>query len=232
MASNSSSRQKSNQSQGVSRTTTWVVLGIVLLVLVALLIALFTSGSSSDDDDGADGGVTTPIEVVAQNFPVTVNGEALPPLNGEGVDAAVGMIAPQLVGQSFDGSTITVAPGDGQAYMIVFLAHWCPHCNAEIPRLVSWFESGQVPDNLRVIGVSTASAADRPNYPPSEWIVETRWPWEILADSVDNTAAAAFGVSGFPFFAIVGSDGVVKVRQSGEVETEVLQQLIASALSS
>lgn len=231
MASNSS-RQKSNQSPGVSRTTTWVVLGIVLLVLVALLIALFTSGSSSDDDDGANGGVTTPIEVVAQNFPVTVNGEALPPLEGEGVDAAVGMIAPQLVGQSFDGSTITVAPGDGQAYMIVFLAHWCPHCNAEIPRLVSWFESGQVPDNLRVIGVSTASAADRPNYPPSEWIVETRWPWEILADSVDNTAAAAFGVSGFPFFAIVGSDGVVKVRQSGEVETEVLQQLIASALLS
>lgn len=225
------SASKRNSPQGESRRTTWVVLGVVLLILVAFLIAMFVGGSSSDDD-GADADVTDPVDVVAQNFPVTVTGTPLPPLTDDPVDAAVGTAAPQLVGQTFDGSSISVASGDGQAYMIVFLAHWCPHCNAEIPRLVKWFESGEVPDNLRVIGVSTAVASDRPNYPPSEWIVETKWPWEILADSTDGAASAAFGVSGFPFFAIVGSDGLVKVRQSGEIETEVLQQLVATALSS
>jgi thiol-disulfide isomerase/thioredoxin len=200
------------------------------LVLVAFLIAMFAGGSSSSDD-GSDADITTPINVVGQNFPVSVTGTPLPPLTDDPVDAAVGFPAPQLVGQTFDGSSISVAPGDDQAYMIVFLAHWCPHCNAEIPRLVKWFESGQVPENLRVIGVSTAVATDRPNYPPSEWIVETKWPWEIMADSSDQTAASAFGVSGFPFFAIVGSDGLVKVRQSGQVETDVLQQLVDFALS-
>lgn len=228
MASQSSSNR--NRSDGGSRRTTWVVLGVVLLILIALLIAMF-AGGSSPDDNGSDSDVMDPIEVVAQSFPVTVTGDPLPPLGGDAIDAAVGMMAPQLTGQTFDGSTVTVAPGDGQAYMVVFLAHWCPHCNAEIPRLVSWYESGDVPANLRIIGVSTAVAADRPNYPPSEWIVETRWPWEIMADSSDVSAAAAFGVSGFPFFAIVGSDGVVKVRQSGQVETEILKQLVASALA-
>lgn len=219
-----------SRSESESRRTTWVVLGLVLLILVAFLIAMFTGGSSSDDNDsGSD--ITSPAAAVDQNFPVTVTGTPLPPLADAASDAAVGMTAPQLVGQTFDGSSITVAPGEGQAYMVVFLAHWCPHCNAEIPRLVKWFEAGQVPDNLRVIGVSTAVAADRPNYPPSEWIVETKWPWEILADSTDGTAANAFGVSGFPFFVIVGSDGLVKVRQSGEVETDVLRQLVDTALS-
>lgn len=229
MATNSSA-SKRNSAEGESRRTTWVVLGVVLLILVAFLIAMFSSGSSSDDEN-SDADVTNPVDVVAQNFPVSVTGTALPPFTDDQVDVAVGMTAPQLVGQTFDGSSISVAPEGEQAYMIVFLAHWCPHCNAEIPRLVKWFESGQVPENLRVIGVSTAVASDRPNYPPSEWIVETKWPWEIMADSVEATAAGAFGVSGFPFFVIVGSDGLVKVRQSGEVETEVLQQLVATALS-
>ena len=32
--------------------------------------------------------------------------------------------------------------------MVVFLAHWCPHCNAEIPVLNEWRDSGEIPDGL------------------------------------------------------------------------------------
>lgn len=230
----SSKPSRGSPSQGnhgpVNRRTTLVVIGVVALILVALLVALFTSGSSSDED-GANGGDTTAVEVVDQNQPVAVTGEVLPSLEDPSADPAVGMMAPRLEGRSFDGTPIVIEPGDGQAYMVVFLAHWCPHCNAEIPRLVTWFESGRVPANLRVIGVSTAVAADRPNYPPSEWIVETNWPWEIMADSAEVTAAAAYGVSSFPFFAIVGADGQIKVRQSGELEPEVLEAIVAAALA-
>ena len=214
-----------------SRRTTWVVLGVVALILVALLIAVFTSGSSSED--GVDGGdVTTPSELSEQNQPVTVGGAVLPPLADPASDPAVGTPAPGLEGRTFDGTTVNITPGDGQAYMVVFLAHWCPHCNAEIPRLVSWFESGRVPENLRVVGISTAVASDRPNYPPSEWIVETKWPWEIMADSAEVTAAEAYGVSGFPFFAVIGEDGLVKVRASGELEAEELERIVEAALAS
>lgn len=213
-----------------NRRTTWVVIGIVFVILVALLIALFSAGSSSDDDS-TDGGDTTAVIDVEQNQPVTVTGQALVSLEDPAADPAVGTMAPKLEGRNFDGSPVVVEPGDGQPYMVVFLAHWCPHCNAEIPRLVTWYESGRVPKNLRVIGVSTAVAADRPNYPPSKWIVETKWPWEIMADSADLAAASAYGVSGFPFFAIVGADGMVKVRQSGELDVETLERIVAQALA-
>ena len=217
----------------VNRRTTWVVIGIVGLILIALLVTVLSTKSSSDTD-ALDDGVTTSVpsgEPVEQSRTVTVTGDKLVSLENANTDPAVGVLAPTLAGQSFDGTSVSIEPGDGQPYMVVFLAHWCPHCNAEIPRLVEWFESGRVPKNLRVVGVSTAVSAERPNYPPSEWITKTKWPWQTMADSADLTAASAYGVSGFPFFVIVGADGEVKVRRSGEVDIQTLEQIVETALA-
>ena len=56
--------------------------------------------------------------------------------------------------------------------MYVFLAHWCPHCNDEIPELIALDENGDIPENLAIVGISTAVAPDRDNYPPSEWLAD------------------------------------------------------------
>ena len=146
-------------------------------------------------------------------------------------DVSIGAPAPALRGRSFDGRPVNVEPGDGRTYMVVFLAHWCPHCNAEVPRLIEWKNRGLVPDDLVVVGVSTAVAADRPNYPPSQWVVDKGWPWPVMADSSDMDAAAAYGVSGFPFFAIVGPDGKVRARSSGEQSIEAVDALVKSAMA-
>ena len=37
---------------------------------------------------------------------------------------------------------------DGRPKIVVFLAHWCPHCQAEVPRLVDWFGENGVPDDV------------------------------------------------------------------------------------
>ena len=58
---------------------------------------------------------------------------------------------------NLDGTPIDITPG-GAPKMVVFLAHWCPHCNREIPRLIEWQQSGAVPDGLKVVGVATAVA--------------------------------------------------------------------------
>jgi hypothetical protein len=115
--------------------------------------------------------------------------------------------------------------------MVVFLAHWCPHCNREVPRLIEWQASGAIPADLQIIGVSTAVASDRPNYPPSQWVVDKAWPWPVMADSKSMDAATAYGVSGYPFFTIVGADGKVKVRASGEIEIDQLTQIVNAALA-
>lgn len=221
--------------------STKVVIGVVVIaVVVALIVAIATSGGSSDDSSssGATDGssaVTAPgaaSEVAAaENQPVTIEGQILDPLGDPSADSAIGAPAPLLRGFSFDGRPVTIEPGDGRSYMVVFLAHWCPHCNAEVPRLIEWKNMGMVPDGLEVVGVSTGVAADRPNYPPSEWIVEKKWPWSVLADSVTQDAAMAYGVSGYPFFTIIGADGTVKMRASGEKSIEEIDALVDAALA-
>ena len=204
-----------------------IVGGVTLAIVIALVIALVAGGSKdSSITPTSDGSVS-----VGENQPVEVVGDALEALPESGTDPAIGLVAPTINGHTFDGSNLSVTPGDGKPYMVVFLAHWCPHCNREVPRLIEWQASGAIPADLQIIGVSTAVASDRPNYPPSQWVVDKAWPWPVIADSEAMDAANAYGVSGFPFFALVGADGKVKVRASGEIEIDQLTQIVNAALA-
>ena len=214
----------------------WIIGGIVAL----LVVAAGTVAIVSSTDDAAP---PTPVTVTSvneqgtvesvvlqQTQSVQVTGAALPALgeNTGAGDPALGQQAPTLAGKSFDGSPVTVA--SGKATLIVFLAHWCPHCQREVPRLVSWFQAGDVPEGLDVIGVATATTNTRDNYPPSDWLQREQFPWPIMADSDTATAATAFGIDSFPFFVLLDETGKVVLRQAGEVETADLTIQINAAL--
>ena len=210
-----------------------IIGGVIAAIVIAFVIAIVAGGSndsgSSDTTKvpSSDGSVSA-----GENQPVEVVGEVLEALPESNDDSTIGLTAPTLNGYAFDGSNLSVTPGDGKPYMLVFLAHWCPHCNREIPRLIEWQASGAIPADLQIIGVSTAVASDRPNYPPSQWVVAKGWPWPVMVDSEAMDAAEAYGVSGYPFFALVGADGKVKVRGSGELEIDQLNQIVDAALTS
>jgi cytochrome c biogenesis protein CcmG/thiol:disulfide interchange protein DsbE len=214
-----------------SNNTKWLVGGVTLAIVIALVIALVVGGSS-DSLSPAGSPINDGPVSAGENQPVEVVGEDLEALAEDGTDPSVGVTAPTLNGYAFDGSNLSVTPGNGKPYMVVFLAHWCPHCNEEVPRLIEWKASGAVPADLQVIAVSTAVASDRPNYPPSQWVVNKAWPWPVMADSEAMDAAQAYGVSGFPFFTIVGADGKVKARASGELGTDRINQIVTAALAS
>ena len=77
---------------------------------------------------------------LSENGPITVTGDLLPAFEGDtATDAGAGLAAPILEGESFDGTAVVVEPGSPT--LLVFLAHWCPHCQAEVPDLVEWAES-------------------------------------------------------------------------------------------
>lgn len=214
---------------------------ILALVLTASLGLLGACGGDDDGSSGvgdtgdtADGGELPelPPELQAELRPVEVSGAALPRLTSSDDDAipddpAVGSPAPVLVGQDFDDATVRIDAAQDGPTMVVFLAHWCPHCNNEIPVLNEWRDSGQIPADLRIVGVSTAVSDQRPNYPPSEWLVEKDWQWDVIADSPDQRAMDAYGVTGFPFFTLLDADGNVVQRGSGEIPLEGLNQLAA-----
>lgn len=214
-----------------SSSTRLVIAAVVVAVVAALVVALIAGGSS---DDEASPDTTTSSSVspgsAAETQPVIVNGAALAPLADEANDPAVGQPAPALQGASFDGSPVEITPGGGSDQLIVFLAHWCPHCNAELPIIEEWRASGMIPDDLDIVAVSTAVSSDRPNYPPSRWLEQNGWTWPALADSAEMTAAEAYGVSGYPFMVVVGPDGTVKGRTSGQKELAVLDAWVRTTL--
>jgi len=198
----------------------WIVAGIIVAVIgVAVVVAVATKGDGSKAASGA-----------VQINPVTVKGTPLPAYDQKAnPDPAIGMVPPTLVGSSFDGSAVTVAPG-GANRLTVFVAHWCPHCQRELPLLVKWIQTGGKPSNLQVSLVSTAVSADRPNYPPSVWLQEQDWPFKVLTDDANETAGTAWGLTAFPYMLLTDGSGKVVWRNAGEISMEDLTKAIQTAL--
>ncbi|MFM8506297.1 MAG: TlpA family protein disulfide reductase, partial [Actinomycetota bacterium] len=176
---------------------TAVAVGVVAVLAAIFGVVAFTA--SSDDDASVEG---------ASEFQnVVVTGEALPEFGKGETDPAIGMTAPVLEGFGFLGNEVTTTPGNPM--LLVFLAHWCPHCQAEVPVLVKWNQSGLVPDGLDVIAITTGTDDGAPNFPPSVWLANEKWPelWPVLVDNKDQTAGNAFGLAGYPYMTLVGADG-------------------------
>lgn len=226
----------SAQPKSTSRTP-WVIGAVVALVAaVALLFAILAGGDDGDGGsdtttptNGSDAS-TAPGSEPGETQAVTITGDPLEALADPANDPAVGTLAPTLSGSSFDGTPVEITPGEGGPRLLVFLAHWCPHCQDEVPVLVDWHEQGGVPADLQVTAVATGTDDERPNYPPSEWLEDELWPWPVLADDEASSAGLAYGVSGFPFLVILDAEGNVAARVSGEVSSDQLEQLIAQSL--
>lgn len=187
-----------------------IIAVVVAAVLGAVLIAVLTGGSKGDPS-AADG------SGVAQVRPVTVTGTPLPSLDSAAAtDAAVGTKPPELAGQGFTGKAVSIVPG-GKPKLVVFVAHWCPHCRAEVPRLVQWMSEGKKPDTLDVYAVSTSVKPDQVNYPPSSWLDKEKFTVPTIADDEQQTAAAAWGLPGYPYLVLLKADGTVAARASGEL---------------
>jgi thiol-disulfide isomerase/thioredoxin len=191
-------------------------IGIVLLGIVAVLL---TRGGGGDDKTPADQGETRAVDVA---------GDALTRFEDPADDAGVGTLAPVLTGETFAGDKVTIGePGTPQ--LIVFVAHWCPHCQREVPFLVGYFEDNGMPEGVDVFGVATSINPDQDNYPPSAWLEREKWTIPTLVDADDSGAANAYGLSAFPYFVALHADGTVAARVSGELDGGQLEALIAAA---
>jgi thiol-disulfide isomerase/thioredoxin len=208
-----------NSKKESSNKSVWLIGSIAAAIAIAAIVAVATQSSSDD--------VVTGVEEFNS---VEVAGDPLPQYSDSASDTAIGMTAPILTGKGFTGNTIVTGPG--APTLLVFLAHWCPHCQREVPLLVQWNRDGLVPSGLDVIAIATSSDPASPNFPPSEWLAREEFPplWPVMTDSGEKTAANAMGVSGFPFFVLLDSSGKVALRISGEIEMPVLTEQINKAL--
>ena len=197
----------------------WIVGGVIAAVIAVAAIVAISASSKKDQ---------LAVGTVQEFSEVAVTGDALPAFDSAAnPDPAVGMTAPTLTGKSFTGNVVTTE-STGTPTLTIFLAHWCPHCQREVPLLVEWEKSGKMPAGIDIVAVATGTDSANPNYPPSEWLARENFPatWPVMADSADKVGGDAFGLAGYPYFVLVGGDGKVLWRASGEVPMDELTATI------
>lgn len=195
--------------------TVYAVIAVVVLGVIAVVL----SRGGGDDDDVAAGGETRSVTVTGAG--------ALLPFTDPESDPARGAQVPTLTGETFAGEPVTIP--SGRPAVVLFLAHWCSHCQAEVPRVAAWLAANGPPEEVDLFAVSTSVNRAQGNFPPSAWLDREGWEITTMADSDDNTAATAWAIGGFPFFVAVSGDGQVVARVSGEIAMSTLEALIEAA---
>ena len=214
-----------------SSTPRWLVPGlIVAAIAVAGILAIVlpgsnppssggtssvrpsVSGPASGAPDGSPGSTASSGSVGAVQEP-TITGTPLPALPRDGADPAVGLAVPAVQGTDFTGKPVAIS-ADGRPKVLLFLAHWCPHCQAEVPVIQAWVNGGGLPEGVDLISVATGIDPNAPNYPPDAWLQREGWTSPVLVDPT-NTVAQAYGLPAYPYFVFVGPDGKVVARTIG-----------------
>lgn len=190
---------------------------------LALVAGAFAIAFVLIGDDGAP--------ELTETAPVEITGAALPPIPDDPAnDPARGQPAPQATGVSFQGGAVDLLADAGPT-IVVFLAHWCNVCQAEVPVIVDHLGGGELPGDVRLVGVPTSTDRTQGNFPPSDWLEREDWEFDVLVDSPDDELMQAYGVTAFPSFVAVDAEGNVQARGVGALDPSALDALVEASRS-
>lgn len=197
----------------------WIVGGMVGFGLIVWL-AVAIAGESAVDEGIAFG-------------EVQVEGDGLPYFESGTGDPAVGQTAPTVSGEDWEGNELTIGP-DGRAKIVVMLAHWCPHCQREVPLIQDWVDAGNLPENVDLYGatVLTNRVRDGDTWPPQEWLESEGWTSPTIMDDQNGSIVEAYGMTGTPTYVVLGPDNENLGRLSGEIGVDGLNALAGLAAAS
>ncbi len=206
---------KAGKQGSQARKIPWLAIafGVVAVALVGAIV--FTGGEEGLSDSER-------IERVAGS--PDISGDALPPYSGA-ADTAVGLAAPRVDGADADGTPVSIGP-EGGAQAVLFLAHWCPHCQAEVPRVQQWLDSGGGVEGVEIVSVATSYDPARGNWSPTDWLETEGWTQPVIYDDAQSSVFASYGAGAFPFWVFVDSNGNVVRRASGEMDVATLEALL------
>src|SRR5690349_32508 len=112
--------QRKRDARGPRRSGV-LMASVVAVIVVAGVVAVVVTGGST--------------KTSGETAAVSISGSGLPPMHTP--DAAAGLRAPAVNGVNFSGVPVSI-PSGGRPTVLVFLAHWCPHCQKDVPVIQSW----------------------------------------------------------------------------------------------
>jgi cytochrome c biogenesis protein CcmG/thiol:disulfide interchange protein DsbE len=206
------------------------IVGIGIVLVAAIAAIVLTSGSGSGGGAASTAPPTSsagasPGAVPPGTAPV-ITGTSLPVFEDTAGDPAVGLTIPEVDGADFAGNPVAIDL-DGKPKVLLFLAHWCGHCQAEVPVVQDWIDSGAAPTDIEVISVATAIDDSLPNYPPDEWLEREGWTVPVIVDPT-TAVSQAYGLNAYPYWVFVDGEGKVTGRLTGELPIADLETILAT----
>jgi cytochrome c biogenesis protein CcmG, thiol:disulfide interchange protein DsbE len=201
--------------KGGSNRLVLILVGVAVIAFVGV-VAVLSAGEGADLPGLSD--------VAA---PVTVDGDPISvPYPEDGPDPAVGLPSPVITALDYDDQEVTIG-APGQAQVLVFLAHWCPVCEQELPTLRALVNADGVPDDVELVLVTTGLDPGRPNWPPRTWLRDAGLG-DVLTvrDDSGDPMMRAFGLRAYPAWAVIGADGTIVARRQGLLPAVGVAQLV------
>lgn len=182
---------------------------------ILILLFVFFSLSCSDSE----------IENFASE--VELSGEKISiSTPNSGIDSASGEMSPKIL-YKMPGDEIYIEYPENVPTIILFVSHWCPYCQEEIPEVVNWIEEDEIiQKGVNVLLVVTSTDSEKSNYPPDEWLFNEKWQYPVIYDDEENNIAKYFGVSYFPSWVFTENDGVIAFTHAGIITQEELSKLV------
>jgi thiol-disulfide isomerase/thioredoxin len=228
--SSRSSRREEARRKEQGSASRWLLpaAGLVIAAVAIIAVVLGQGGSTPGASPSASIAVGPSSSAAPSGSPgaPTITGAALPTFTGTRPDPATGLAAPVVQGYDYAGAPVSIAPS-GRVTMVIFAAHWCPHCQREIPVVQAWVNAGGLPSDVDIVTVSTGIDPTLPNYPPEDWFAREGWTAPVIVDPT-NSVAAAYGLASYPYFVILDVKGDVFARTSGEIPTAGLEEALAA----
>ncbi len=173
-------------------------------------------------------GVSLVDEPLDGNLPegeTTITGQGLPEYAGDNDDnVARGLDAPIFSGPN-ENSEIVSLEKNGNAKVLLFLAHWCGFCQKEVPIVQEYIDIIGIPQGVEIIAVATSIDRSRDNYPPHDWLEREGWSEKQIYD-VDRDIGTAYGVNSFPYWVFLDKDLKIVARRTGNLPQDQVGQLL------
>ena len=201
------------------------VIGLIIVFFLALLLI---QPSSNENYLGGE------IDVTGESLPdlsINFNRDCVlfENLNYcQQLEPAAKMSAPIISGSDLNGNTITTK--NESPTILLFLAHWCPHCQIEVKEIQDWVSNNGLPEPVKLFSILTSINSSQPNYPPDKWIQSEGWSFPSFTDNELSGVAQHFGIKGFPFWVLIDSNGEVVTRLSGSYTQDQFEIILSNLI--
>ena len=129
--------------------------------------------------------------------------------------------APAFSATDADGQTVTLAAYEGKVVLMDFWATWCAPCRASTPNVQRIAEHYAGEPRVEVLAVHFDDKGD-----PAAYVAEHGLDARLIPNG--SGVARAYDVNALPTFVVVGADGTVLYRHTGQMGDRVREDVIAA----